>query len=65
MTYLKITKHARFSYSLVEFQLLSAPASGYKFHVLAVYLHSLFLAPFQSELHIEASQTSAIDLLWK
>ena len=57
MTYLKITKHARFSYSLVEFQLLSAPASG--------YLHSLFLAPFQQELHIEASQTSAVDLLWK
>ena len=45
-------KHAKFSYSLIESQLLTcAPACSYKFHALAVYLHPIFTAPFQSEAH--------------
>ena len=40
MIYVIIIKHARFSYSSIEFQLLPcALACGYKFHALAVYLH--------------------------
>ena len=37
----------KFSYSSIESQLLPcAPASGYEFHALAVYLHPAFTAPF-------------------
>ena len=37
----------KFSYSSIESQLLPcAPASGYEFHALAVYLHPPFTAPF-------------------
>ena len=48
--------HVKFSYSLIESQLLPcAPACSYKFHALAVYLHPTFTAPFQSEAYLEAS----------
>ena len=50
--YVIIIKHASFTYSLIESQLLpGAPACSYKFHALAVYLHLTFAAPFQSEAH--------------
>ena len=50
MIYVKIIKHAKFSYSLIKSQLLPcAPACSYKFHALAVYLHYIFKAPFQSK----------------
>ena len=56
-------KHAKFSYISMEFQLLPcAPACGYKFHTLAVYLHQRFTAPFQSEAYLESSQRSAVEL---
>ena len=43
MIYVIITKHAKFSYSSIESQLLPcAPVCGYKFHALAVYLRSTF-----------------------
>ena len=55
-------KDAKFSYSLIESQLLPcAPACDYKFHALAVYLHLPFTAPFQSEVHLESSQTSMVE----
>ena len=64
MIYAIIIKHATFSYSLIKSQLLPcAPACGYKFHALAVYLHPIFTAPFQSEAHLESIQTSAVELL--
>ena len=63
MIYVKIIKHAKFYYILIQFQLLPcAPAWDYKFHALAVYLHPTFVASFQSELHIESSRTSVVEL---
>ena len=38
------------------------PACGYKFHVIAVYAHPTFTAPFQSEMHLKSSRTSATEL---
>ena len=39
MIYVIIIRHAKFSYSLIESQLVPcAPACSYKFHALAVYL---------------------------
>ena len=41
-----IMKHAKFSYSLIDSQLLpSAPACGYKFDAFTVYMHLTFTAP--------------------
>ena len=61
--YVIIIKHAKFSYSSIESQLLPcAPAYGYKFHALAVYLNPTFKAPFHSEAHLESSRISAVRL---
>ena len=63
MIYEIIIKLAKFFYSLIECQLLPcAQACGYKFYALAVYLHPTFTAPFQLEVHLESSQTSAVQL---
>ena len=61
MIYVIIIKHAKFYYSSIESQLLPcAPACGYKFHALAVYLHPIFTAPFQSDAHLESNRTTEI-----
>ena len=60
-----IIKYVKFSYSLIESQLLPCvPACGCKFHALAVFLDPIFTAPFQSAVHLESSQTSAAKLLF-
>ena len=47
MIYVVIIKHAKFSYISIESQLLPcAPVFNYKLHALAVYLNSIFTAPF-------------------
>ena len=38
------------------------PAYGWKLHALAVCLHPIFTAPFQSEAHLESSRTSGMKL---
>ena len=63
MIYVIIIKHAKFSYSLIESQLLPCvPGRGYKFHALAVYPHPIFTTPFQSEVHLESSRAAAVEL---
>ena len=63
MIYVMIIKHAKFSYSLIESQLLPcAPACGYKFHAFTVYLNPIFTVTFQLNAHLESSQTSAVEL---
>ena len=48
------------SYSSIELRrLFSTQACGYKFHVLAVYLHPTFTRPFQLEKYLESCRTSA------
>ena len=55
-----LTKY--FPYRLIEFQIFPcAPACGYKFHALAIYLHPIFTAPFQSKVNLESSRTSAVE----
>ena len=50
MIYVIVIKHAKFSDSSNEPQLLPcAPACGYKIHALAVYLHLTFTTTFQLE----------------
>ena len=54
-------KHAKLTYSLIKSQLFScAPACGYKFHALAIYLHPTFTTPFQLEAHLKSSGTAAV-----
>ena len=63
MIYVIMIKHAKFSYSLIDSQLLPhAPDCGYKFHVFAVYLNPIFTAPFQLEVDLESSGTSVVEL---
>ena len=63
MVYVIIIEHAKFPYCLIKSELLpSTPACGYKFYALAFYLHSIFTVPFQLEVHLESSPTSAKEL---
>ena len=56
MIYVIIIKHAKFSDSSNEPQLLPcAPACGYKIHALAVYLHLTFTTTFQLEVHLKSN----------
>ena len=62
MIYIMSIKHAKFSYSSIKSQLFPcAAACGCKFHALAIYLHPTFTSPFQSEAHLESSQTAAVE----
>ena len=63
MIYVIIIKHVKFCYSLIESQLLPCrTACGCKFHALAVYLHPIFTARFQSEVHLESCRISTVEL---
>ena len=62
MIYVTFIKHSKFSYSLIESQLLPCvPACSYKFHAFIVYLHPIFTALFQSE-YLESNRTFAVEL---
>ena len=66
MVFVIITKHAKFTYSPIESEILScAPPCGYKFHAFAVYLRSTFTSPLQSEAHLESSRTAAVELFYR
>ena len=41
------------------------PACDCKFHTLAVYLHSAFTAPSQSEAYLEHGRTYAMELFYE
>ena len=61
MIYVMSIKHAKLSNSSIESQLFHcAPACGYKFHALEIYLHPKFTTIFQLEAHLESSQTAAV-----
>ena len=56
MIYVIIIKHAKFSDSSNEPQLLPcAPTCVYKIHALAVYLHLTFTTTFQLEVHLKSN----------
>ena len=63
MIYVMSIKHRKFSYSSIKSQLFPcASACGFKFHAFAIYLHPTCTAPFQWEVHLESSQTTAFEL---
>ena len=61
MVYVIIIKHAEFSYSLIESELLLAhqPAAVNFMHLKSIHT-PIFTAPFQLEAHLESSQTSVV-----
>ena len=63
-----IIKHTKFSYCSIESQLLSLnpvhqPAAINSMHLQSTY--ALLTAPFQSEAHLESSETYAVELFCK
>ena len=42
-----------------------APVCSCEFYALALHLHPTFIAPFQSKVYLEPSQTSVVELFCK